>query len=64
MTADRPYSAARTPDAAIAELRRCAGSQLDPSAVAALLAVLGQRQFSGGCGVDAGAPLAPRQAAA
>jgi HD-GYP domain-containing protein (c-di-GMP phosphodiesterase class II) len=41
MTIDRPYSAARTPQEAMAELRRCSGSQLDPRVVAALLAVLG-----------------------
>jgi diguanylate cyclase (GGDEF)-like protein/putative nucleotidyltransferase with HDIG domain len=41
MTADRPYSSARTPQEAMAELQRCAGSQLDPRVVAALLAVLG-----------------------
>ena len=64
MTADRPYSAALSPEAAVHELRRCAGTQLDPRAVSALLAVLGQPQFSGGCEMDAGAPLARRQAAA
>jgi diguanylate cyclase (GGDEF)-like protein len=41
MTASRPYSAARTPQAAAAELRRSAGSHLDPAVVDALLAVLG-----------------------
>jgi HD-GYP domain-containing protein (c-di-GMP phosphodiesterase class II) len=41
MTADRPYSAARTPHEATLELRRCSGSQLDPRVVSALLAVLG-----------------------
>jgi diguanylate cyclase (GGDEF)-like protein/putative nucleotidyltransferase with HDIG domain len=41
MTADRPYSCARTPQEALAELQRCAGSQLDERVVAALLAVLG-----------------------
>jgi HD-GYP domain-containing protein (c-di-GMP phosphodiesterase class II) len=41
MTVDRPYSAARTPREAALELRRCAGSQLDPRVVAALLATLG-----------------------
>ena len=41
MTADRPYSAARTPQQAAAELRRSAGSHLDPAVVEALLAVLG-----------------------
>jgi diguanylate cyclase (GGDEF)-like protein len=41
MTADRPYSAARTPEQAAAELRRSAGSHFDPTVVEALLAVLG-----------------------
>ena len=40
MTADRPYSRARTPHEAAAELRRSAGSHLDPMVVEALLAVL------------------------
>jgi putative nucleotidyltransferase with HDIG domain len=40
MTADRVYSAARTPLQATAELRRSAGSHLDPGVVAALLDVL------------------------
>jgi diguanylate cyclase (GGDEF)-like protein len=41
MTADRPYSAARTPQEAMVELRRCSKSQLDPRVVSALLSVLG-----------------------
>ena len=41
MTSDRPYSAARTPEEAATELRRSAGSHLDPGVVAALLDVLG-----------------------
>jgi diguanylate cyclase (GGDEF)-like protein len=41
MTADRPYSAARTPEEAAAELRRVRASHLDPAVVAALLDVLG-----------------------
>ena len=41
MTADRPYSPARTPQEATAELRRSAGSHFDPAVVDALLAVLG-----------------------
>jgi diguanylate cyclase (GGDEF)-like protein len=41
MTVDRPYSSARTPQEALAELQRCAGTQLDPRIVAALLAVVG-----------------------
>lgn len=38
MTSDRPYRAARTPDAAATELRRHAGDQFDPRAVHELLA--------------------------
>ena len=41
MTADRPYSRARTPQQAAAELRRSGGSHLDPTVVDALLVVLG-----------------------
>jgi diguanylate cyclase (GGDEF)-like protein len=40
MTTERPYRAALTPAAAQDELRRAAGSQLDPAVVEALLAVL------------------------
>ena len=41
MTATRPYSAARAPEDAAAELRRSSGSHLDPAVVDALLSVLG-----------------------
>jgi len=41
MTATRPYSAARTPEDAAAELRRSAGSHFDPAVVESLLSVLG-----------------------
>jgi two-component system, cell cycle response regulator len=41
ITAERPYSAARTPQEAVAELRRSAGGHLDPVVVEALIAVLG-----------------------
>ena len=33
MTANRPYREARSKEAAIEELRRCAGSQFDPEIV-------------------------------
>jgi two-component system, cell cycle response regulator len=33
MVTDRPYRAARSPQQAVAELRRCAGSQFDPAIV-------------------------------
>ena len=40
MTSDRPYRAARTPAAAVAELRSCAGRQFDRQVVQLLCAVL------------------------
>jgi diguanylate cyclase (GGDEF)-like protein len=40
MTAGRPYAAAVTPELALAELRRCAGSQFDVRVVAAIGDVL------------------------
>jgi putative nucleotidyltransferase with HDIG domain len=40
MTSDRPYRKALTLEAAVAELRRCAGTHFDPRVVEALAAVL------------------------
>ncbi|HEV3070708.1 MAG TPA: diguanylate cyclase [Solirubrobacteraceae bacterium] len=43
MTSDRAYSAAIDPAQALAELRRCAGTQFDPHVVSAFAATLEQR---------------------
>jgi diguanylate cyclase (GGDEF)-like protein len=43
MTTSRPYRVARTTEDALAELRRCAGTQFDPRIVAALVAVVRER---------------------
>jgi putative nucleotidyltransferase with HDIG domain len=40
MTTDRPYHPARTPEKALAEIRRCSGNQFDPVVVEALCRVL------------------------
>ncbi|MEO6056657.1 MAG: HD domain-containing phosphohydrolase, partial [Gemmatimonadales bacterium] len=37
MTTERPYRESRPPEAAVAELRRVAGTQLDPDAVEAFV---------------------------
>jgi diguanylate cyclase (GGDEF)-like protein/PAS domain S-box-containing protein len=44
MTTDRPYRTAMSPELAIAELKRCSGSQFDPKIVEAFLAGLAERQ--------------------
>ncbi len=49
MTTDRAYRLARSPEEAMAELRRCAGTQFDPAVVAAFQMTL----------VGAGEPPAP-----
>jgi len=43
MTSDRPYRKAMPLEKAIAELRRCAGTQFDPQVVEAFIAVLEER---------------------
>jgi HD-GYP domain-containing protein (c-di-GMP phosphodiesterase class II) len=40
MTSERPYRAALTHDQALAEIRRCAGTQFDPTVAEALCAVV------------------------
>ena len=46
ITNDRPYQAARSQLEALAELRRCSGTHLDPACVDALIRVL-QHEFAG-----------------
>jgi HD-GYP domain-containing protein (c-di-GMP phosphodiesterase class II) len=43
MTSDRPYRARLTPEEALDEIRRCAGSQFDPFVAEALCAVVTER---------------------
>ena len=40
MTTDRPYRRALAGEEALAELRRCTGSQFDPDVIDALIAAL------------------------
>jgi HD-GYP domain-containing protein (c-di-GMP phosphodiesterase class II) len=40
MISERPYRQARSPEQALAEMRRCAGTQFDPEVVDALAAVV------------------------
>ena len=51
MTSDRIYRPRRSSDAALAELRRCAGTQFDPGIVAAFTDELGVS-----CPLEAAAP--------
>ena len=48
MTSDRPYRHAISSEAALAELRRCAGSQFDPAVVAAFCGLRGRAPASVG----------------
>jgi HD-GYP domain-containing protein (c-di-GMP phosphodiesterase class II) len=43
MRSDRPYRGARTTEEALAELRRCAGTQFDPGVVANFCAIVAAR---------------------
>jgi two-component system, cell cycle response regulator len=45
MTSDRSYRLAMSPDAAVAELRRGAGTQFDPGVVRVFCEVLAQRAW-------------------
>ncbi len=52
MTTDRPYRAGRDAAWALAELRRCAGAQFDPTVVDALMTVVGSRESGVGRGIE------------
>ena len=45
MSSERPYSAKMTPDAAVEEIRRCAGTQFDPVVVEAFCAAHAKRRW-------------------
>jgi HD-GYP domain-containing protein (c-di-GMP phosphodiesterase class II) len=54
MISQRPYSPAKRTQEAIAELRRCAGTQFDPALVAVFEQILADRAASPvAAGVDA-----------
>jgi two-component system, cell cycle response regulator len=44
MTSNRPYRTAMSPEGAVSELRRNAGTQFDPRVVAAFISVLAERK--------------------
>ena len=52
MTSDRPYRLALTDEAAVSELKRCAGQQFDPQVVEAFLQI--RDKYEAGTGRDTG----------
>jgi HD-GYP domain-containing protein (c-di-GMP phosphodiesterase class II) len=53
MTSDRPYRDSIGYDAALAELRRCAGTQFDPLVVEAFIAALRREAARAGAAIAA-----------
>jgi putative nucleotidyltransferase with HDIG domain len=62
MTADRPYRLSRTPEAAIAELRRCAGTDFDPRVVDAMIEALADMDQGGATSQTVEADVEPSEA--
>lgn len=62
MTSDRPYREALAREAALQELRTCAGSQFDPAVVEAFLAEFGERAEADSAMGPAARPAAYRNA--
>jgi len=61
MTSDRPYRRARPADVALAELRRCAGTQFDPAVVAAVADAQAATAGSVGAGTPSATAAARRR---
>ena len=55
MCSDRPYRAALPRDIAVAELKRCGGTQFDPTVVSALLELLAEDERVQGSGMSSAA---------
>ena len=59
MTTDRPYRKGMADEVAIAEIRRCAGTQFDPVMVDAFVRVMERRGHTSQRIAEGGEPLAP-----
>jgi HD-GYP domain-containing protein (c-di-GMP phosphodiesterase class II) len=63
MTSERTYSGAIAPEEALAELRACAGTQFDPTVVAAFVQTLEESGFQPREKAPAEPPVQPRSSA-